>query len=76
MIAWLLVPLQYLFMRWRAENILGRAQKAKGYSHGRLMDRGRKAVAAVEAMQLRFPAVTDRIDEKLRRHAQRERIAS
>lgn len=76
MIAWLLVPLQYLFLRWRAENLLGRAQKARGRAHGRLMDRGRAALAQVEAMQKRFPAVTERMDESKRRKAMLQQISA
>jgi len=76
MLAWLIVPLQYLFMRWRAENLLGRAQKATGFQHGRLLNRSRKAVEEVEKMQLRFPGVTERLDNVTRRNALRQHISS
>ena len=76
MIAWLLVPLQYLFLRWRAENLVGRAHAARGRDHRRLVRRACRAIQRVEEAQLRFPAVVDRIDRAIRRDALRAHVAS
>lgn len=61
--SWILVPLQYLFLRWKAEKELQKAAAEKNPgAHARAVRRSMAATVSVELMQSRFPAVTDRID--------------
>lgn len=64
LLSWSLVPLQYLFLRWKAEKELHKAatEKRPG-AHARAVRRSMAATIRVEVMQMRFPKVTDRIDE-------------
>ncbi len=66
--SWILVPLQYLFLRWQADRLLQKtaAEKNPG-AHSRAVRRSLRAVEKVEIMQMRFPAVTDRLDEMRRK---------
>jgi hypothetical protein len=60
---WMLVPLQYLFLRWKAEKELQKAKTEKNPgAHARAVRRSMAATVRVELMQMRFPDVTDRID--------------
>lgn len=71
--SWILVPLQYLFLLWKAEKELGKAAaKAEPGAHARAVRRSMSAVERVETMQMRFPAVTDRIDTVRRRNLMQE----
>jgi hypothetical protein len=66
--SWILVPLQYMFLRWKAEKLQAKASSSKeAHVHARALRGAMKATEAVELMQARFPKVTDRIDEMRRR---------
>lgn len=80
MLSPLLVPLQYLYLSWRAERLTARAADAgkagRGRAHVSLMRRAETAIARVETLQVRFPSVTDWVDERRRRGAMRARLAA
>ncbi len=60
---WILVPLQYLYLIWRAQANIAKAEAAAGKpQHNHLLKKAVKAIAACEAMQVQFPQVTNRID--------------
>lgn len=61
--AWLLVPLQYLFVVWRAQRYIAKASAAAGTrKHAPYLKKATKAVIAAEILQRRFPHVTNWID--------------
>jgi hypothetical protein len=61
--AWLLVPLQYLFIIWRAQRFIAKATAAAGTrGHAGYLNKAAKAVIAAEVLQRRFPRVTNWID--------------
>lgn len=61
--AWLLVPLQYLFIIWRAQRFISKASTAAGTRrHAAYLSRAAKAVIAAEVLQRRFPQITNWID--------------
>lgn len=71
----LFVPLQYLFLRHRAETFIAKAAAAGGTSkHARYLMKATKAVAAVEVMQQRFPTITNGIDLRRNERALRFEI--
>lgn len=80
MLSPLLVPLQYLYLTWRAESLTVKAGKAgkagRDRAHVSLMRRAENAIARVETLQVRFPSVTDWVDERSRRGAMRARLAA
>jgi dsRNA-specific ribonuclease len=61
--AWLLVPLQYLFLIWRAQSLIAKAANAAGTrKHPSYLRKATNAVIAAEILQRRFPQVTNWID--------------
>ncbi|AXK44102.1 hypothetical protein [Erythrobacter aureus] len=61
--SWILVPLQYLYLIWRAQANIAKANAAAGKpNHNRLLKKAVKAINACESMQVQFPEVTNRID--------------
>src|SRR3546814_21141486 len=62
--AWLLVPLQYLFVVWRAQRYIAKASAAAGTrKHAPYLKKATKAVIAAEILKSRFPML--RIGSKL-----------
>ena len=75
--AWILVPLQYLFLIWRAEKLLAETQKSANYpAHRNKLAKAQEAVVKVEILQKRFPSVTDWVDVRRRRDALRNQISA
>ena len=75
--AWILVPLQYLFLIWRAEKLLAETQKSANLpAHRAKLAKSQEAVVKVEILQKRFPAVTDWVDVRRRRDALRNQISA
>ncbi len=75
--AWILVPLQYLFLIWRAEKLLAETQKsANSPAHRNKLAKAQEAVVKVEILQKRFPSVTDWVDVRRRRDALRNQISA
>src|SRR3546814_2347294 len=67
--AWLLVPLQYLFVVWRAQRYIAKASAAAGTrKHAPYLKKATKAVIAAEILQRRFPHVTNWIDIRSEEH--------
>lgn len=61
--SWILVPLQYLFLIWRAKRYMALAERhGAGPKHARYIKKAVDATVDCEAMQIRFPAVTHWID--------------
>lgn len=72
--AWLLVPLQYLYLIWRAQLYTAKAAAAAGTKkHLRYLNKASEAAVAAEMMQHQFPQVTNWID--IRRNAEALRFA-
>lgn len=61
--AWILVPLQYLFLIWRAQKFTRKAEAAAGSrKHNAYLRKAVAATMACEKMQEQFPSVTNWID--------------
>lgn len=74
--AWILVPLPYLFFIWRAKRRIAKAEAAAGKrSHKAHLDKALDAVMACEAMQLQFPEVTNWIDIRRTSQALRDEMS-
>ena len=70
--SWLLVPLQYLFVIWRAQTYIVKAAAAAGTrKHNGYLKKAAAATLAAETMQRRFPAVTNWIDIRRNQEALR-----
>lgn len=75
MLARILVPLQYLYLCWRAEKLAIKAGR-KGPGHVRAMARAEAASASVETLQIRFREITYKIDNRRRNALARSHMAS
>jgi hypothetical protein len=75
MLSRLLVPLQYLYLCWRAEKLAEKAGTV-GPGHVRAMERAEAAAAGVETLQIRFQEVTDWVDAKRHRDAMRAQLSA
>lgn len=75
MLSRLLVPLQYLYLCWRAERLVAKAG-VKGAGHPRAMARAEAAAAGVETLQIRFRHVTDWVDARRQRDAMRSQLSA
>lgn len=71
--AWLLIPLPYLYAIWRTERYLAQATACADDTakHGKNLLRAMSWLYKVEALQIRFPSVTGWIDQRLHRQAER-----
>lgn len=71
--AWIIIPLQYLFLIWRAQTLTQKAESSAGKrNHNARLRKAANAVIACETMQHRFPLVTSWID--MRRNEQALRL--
>ncbi|QAY80135.1 hypothetical protein [Sphingosinicella sp. BN140058] len=62
MLAWFIVPLEYLLLHARAERYIAKAAAAAGSpKHTRLMHKAVALTLKTEELQYRFPAVTQKI---------------
>ncbi len=75
MLSRLLVPLQYLYLCWRTEQLAAKAGRM-GPGHARAMQRAEAAAEGVETLQIRFPQVTDWVDARRHRDALRAHLSA
>jgi hypothetical protein len=70
--SWLLVPLQYLFLIWRAQTYTAKAAAAAGTrKHEKYLLKATEATLSAEVLQRRFPEVTNSIDIRRNQEALR-----
>lgn len=70
--SYLLVPLQYLFLIFRAQQFIAKASNAAGTTrHERYLKKAAAATLEAEKLQRRFPNVTNWIDIRRNQEALR-----